>query len=294
MTLDYILGGGAVPLGLSARSHWRDRRNSEACHDFQRLGADRALRRRGAAADAAPGRLSRQCHGGPSVRSCRPSWRRSSAASIGSPASIRAEEQSWWVYARAMLVFHVVGFVFLYVLLRLQSLLPLNPQDMAAVPPDLAFNTAISFVTNTNWQAYGGESTMSYLSQMAGLAVQNFVSARRRHRARHGADPRLCPCRRQGLSATSGPISCASMLYVLLPVSHRPCPVLRLAGRAAEPRRLCRGDDARGRQADHRPGPGGFAARDQDAGHQRRRLLQRQLRASLREPDGALQSRRRC
>ena len=87
------------------------------------------------------------------------------------------EEQSWWVYARAMLVFHVVGFVFLYLLLRLQSLLPLNPQDMAAVAPDLAGNTAISFVTNTNWQAYGGESTMSYLSQMAGLAVQNFLSA---------------------------------------------------------------------------------------------------------------------
>ena len=88
-----------------------------------------------------------------------------------------AEEQSWWVYARAMLAFHIVGFAFLYLLLRLQDLLPLNPQGMSAVPPDLAGNTAVSFLTNTNWQNYGGESTMSYLSQMAGLSVQNFLSA---------------------------------------------------------------------------------------------------------------------
>lgn len=87
------------------------------------------------------------------------------------------EEQSWWVYARAMIVFHIVGFAFLYVMLRLQDLLPFNPQDMASVPPDLAGNTAVSFLTNTNWQSYGGESTMSYLSQMAGLSVQNFLSA---------------------------------------------------------------------------------------------------------------------
>ena len=77
------------------------------------------------------------------------------------------EEQSWWIYCRAMLIFHVVGFVFLYLLLRLQNLLPLNPQDMAAIPPDLAGNTAMSFLTNTNWQSYGGVSTMCYLSQMA-------------------------------------------------------------------------------------------------------------------------------
>ena len=87
------------------------------------------------------------------------------------------EEQSWWLYARTMIVFHIVGFTFLYLLLRLQDLLPFNPQGMATVPPDLAGNTAVSFLTNTNWQSYGGESTMSYLSQMAGLAVQNFLSA---------------------------------------------------------------------------------------------------------------------
>ena len=88
-----------------------------------------------------------------------------------------AEDQSWWVYCRAMLVFHIAGFAFLYLLLRLQAVLPFNPQDMSAVAPDLSFNTAISFLTNTNWQSYGGEQTMSYLSQMTGLTVQNFLSA---------------------------------------------------------------------------------------------------------------------
>ena len=76
-----------------------------------------------------------------------------------------------------MLLFHVGGFAILYALLRLQQALPFNPQDMAAVPPDLSFNTAISFLTNTNWQNYGGESTLSYLSQMLGLTHQNFLSA---------------------------------------------------------------------------------------------------------------------
>ena len=88
-----------------------------------------------------------------------------------------SKEQSWRSYTVAMLVFNAAGFVFLYALLRSQGWLPLNPQDFSAVAPDLAFNTAISFVTNTNWQAYGGETTMSHLVQMMGLAVQNFLSA---------------------------------------------------------------------------------------------------------------------
>jgi K+-transporting ATPase ATPase A chain len=86
-------------------------------------------------------------------------------------------EMSWQQYAVAVLVFSLAGFLLLYALLRLQALFPLNPEHLAAVPPDLSFNTAVSFVTNTNWQAYGGESTMSYLTQMLGLAVQNFLSA---------------------------------------------------------------------------------------------------------------------
>ncbi|TPJ22100.1 potassium-transporting ATPase subunit KdpA [Mesorhizobium sp. B2-7-2] len=87
------------------------------------------------------------------------------------------EEQHWAVYATGMLLFNLAGFLVLYALQRLQGALPFNPAGMTAVDPELAFNTAASFITNTNWQNYGGESTMSYLVQMAGLTVQNFVSA---------------------------------------------------------------------------------------------------------------------
>ncbi|MER9329047.1 potassium-transporting ATPase subunit KdpA [Mesorhizobium sp. M0488] len=87
------------------------------------------------------------------------------------------EEQHWTAYAAALLLFNLAGFLMLYVLQRLQGSLPYNPAGMGAVEPGLAFNTAASFMTNTNWQNYGGESTMSYLVQMAGLTVQNFLSA---------------------------------------------------------------------------------------------------------------------
>ena len=86
-------------------------------------------------------------------------------------------EQDWLTYTVAMLLFHVAGFLILYGLLRLQGFLPFNPQGMTAVPEYLSFNTAISFITNTNWQNYGGESTLSYLVQMLGLTHQNFLSA---------------------------------------------------------------------------------------------------------------------
>src|ERR671923_2654228 len=87
------------------------------------------------------------------------------------------QEQHWTTYTAAMLIFNFVGLVFLYGLQRLQHVLPLNPQDLGPPSPDSAFNTAVSFTSNTNWQSYAGESTMSYLSQMAGLTVQNFLSA---------------------------------------------------------------------------------------------------------------------
>ncbi|MES0198638.1 potassium-transporting ATPase subunit KdpA [Mesorhizobium sp. M7A.F.Ca.US.010.02.1.1] len=87
------------------------------------------------------------------------------------------EEQHWTTYAVALLLFNLAGFLVLYALQRLQGSLPYNPAGMTAVEPGLAFDTAASFMTNTNWQNYGGESTMSYLVQMAGLTVQNFVSA---------------------------------------------------------------------------------------------------------------------
>ncbi len=86
-------------------------------------------------------------------------------------------EQHWVSYGLAMLAVNALGCLLLYGLLRLQHVLPLNPQSMPAVAPDLAFNTAVSFVTNTNWQNYGGEATLGYLVQMAGLTVQNFLSA---------------------------------------------------------------------------------------------------------------------
>ena len=88
-----------------------------------------------------------------------------------------ATEMTWVEYAVSMLLFALVGMLVLYAMERLQQILPFNPQGMAAVPADLSFNTAASFTTNTNWQAYGGESTMSYFTQMAGLAFHNFVSA---------------------------------------------------------------------------------------------------------------------
>jgi len=87
------------------------------------------------------------------------------------------QEQHWTIYAVSMLLFNLAGVLILYALQRVQGALPYNPAGMGAVAPELAFNTAVSFVTNTNWQNYGGESTMSYLTQMAGLTVQNFVSA---------------------------------------------------------------------------------------------------------------------
>jgi len=87
------------------------------------------------------------------------------------------EEMGWLKYALALLTFNLLGVLAVYALQRLQIWLPLNPQQMANVSPDSSFNTAISFVTNTNWQGYAGESTMSYLTQMLGLTVQNFLSA---------------------------------------------------------------------------------------------------------------------
>src|SRR5215218_9900037 len=86
-------------------------------------------------------------------------------------------EQHWLTYTVAMLLFHVGGFLIIYGVMRLQAVLPFNPAGQSAVAADLSFNTAISFITNTNWQNYGGESTISYLVQMLGLTHQNFLSA---------------------------------------------------------------------------------------------------------------------
>jgi K+-transporting ATPase ATPase A chain len=93
-------------------------------------------------------------------------------------SGVKAEEEmDWKTYAIAAMLFNMIGLIVLYVLQRLQGVLPLNPQGLGAVTPDSSWNTAVSFASNTNWQGYGGETTMSYLTQMLGLAVQNFVSA---------------------------------------------------------------------------------------------------------------------
>ncbi len=130
----------------------------------------------------------------------------------------RNKGQNWLGYASAFLAFSAAGFVLLYGLLRLQGLLPLNPQGFEGVSPHLAFNTAVSFVTNTNWQSYGGETTLSSLSQMAGLTVQNFVSA--------GAGLAVAAAVARAFAADRGETLgnfwvdlTRSVLYVLLPVS---------------------------------------------------------------------------
>jgi len=86
-------------------------------------------------------------------------------------------EMGWKPYAAAMLIFNFVGLLAVYLLQRIQGLLPLNPQGFGPVSADSAFNTAVSFATNTNWQGYGGETSMSYLTQMLALTVQNFASS---------------------------------------------------------------------------------------------------------------------
>src|SRR3981081_2754794 len=126
-------------------------------------------------------------------------------------------EQHWLTYTVAMLLFHVGGFLILYAVMRLQAVLPFTPAEQSAVAQDLSFNTAISFITNTNWQNYGGESTMSYLVQMLGLTHQNFLSAATR------IVLAVAPLR--GLARATGPTGgnfwvhiprCT--LYILLPI----------------------------------------------------------------------------
>lgn len=105
-------------------------------------------------------------------------WMRPLERSLYRLGGIRAEDGMHWTrYALALLLFNLLGLLLVYALQRLQGILPLNPDGLGATTPDLAFNTAVSFATNTNWQSYGGETTMSYLTQMLGMTVQNFLSA---------------------------------------------------------------------------------------------------------------------
>ena len=198
-----------------------------------------------------------------------------------------AIDMDWKAYAKSVLVFSVVFSAFLYALLRLQGHLFLNPDHLKGVSWGVALNTTASFVTNTNWQYYGGEYTMSYLSQMAGLAVQNFVSA--------GVGMAVLVAVIRGIARRGGGEGLGnfwrdlyrSIAYVLLPLSIVLTLVLRLPGRRADVRRPCDRAHARGRDADDRARPGRVADRDQAARHQRRRLLQLELVGAVREPQRA-------
>ena len=203
-------------------------------------------------------------------------------------------EQPWTVYALSLLAFSAVSVLGLYLLQRLQGALPLNPTDVGAVPPALAFNTAVSFVTNTNWQNYGGESTMSHLTQMAGLTVQNFVSAavgiavavaliRGLARRRSRDDRQLLgrpDARRRPASCCRSPSSSRSLLASQGVVQTLRGPATR--------------DDRRGRDPDDLPRPGREPGGDQGARHERRRPRQRQLGAPVREPDRRSRTCSRC
>jgi K+-transporting ATPase ATPase A chain len=133
-----------------------------------------------------------------------------------------SREQDWKAYTCALLGFSAVSVLVVFALQRWQALLPLNPESMGSVAPDLAFNTAVSFTTNTNWQAYGGESTMSYLTQMAGLTWQNFVSAAAGVAVAlalaRGITRRLAPGAPRTIGNFWGDLVRAT-LYVLLPIS---------------------------------------------------------------------------
>ena len=205
------------------------------------------------------------------------------------------KEQGWKSYTIAMLVFSAVGVLFTYAILRLQHLLPLNPQGLPALSPALAFNTAVSFTTNTNWQSYGGEATMSYFSQMVGLTIHNFTSA--------AVGISIAAALVRGIARHSAKTLgnfwvdlTRTTLYLLLPIclvfavflvsqgmiqNFKPYDTAKLV----EPTPFRTGPVT----PNHRPGPDGLAGRDQDARHQRRRLHQRERRPSVRESDAALQ-----
>ena len=212
------------------------------------------------------------------------------------------KEQDWKQYTFALVAFSLVGALFTYGILRLQHILPLNPQGLGPVGDHLSFNTAVSFTTNTNWQSYGGESTMSYLSQMVGLAFHNFVSAAagiavaRSPGAGHCTQ--LCKNHRQLLDGFDSHNSLRAFadLPCLCGVSRvaRDDPKLQALRNSAGDRILhhsgsqkrCRrtgnqrrarqpGDGGpKGRGSDHCARANGLSGGNQDAGDQRRRFYQ--------------------
>ena len=194
------------------------------------------------------------------------------------------QEQGWRRYLFTLLGFHMVGFLLLYTILRSQGNLPLNPQDLPGLKPSLAFNTAVSFMTNTNWQSYGGESTMSYFSQMVGLTFQNFVSAAAGMAVLVGAHPRArAPFGKHGrqLLGGHGPRGALHPAAAVIRVRDLP----GFAGSHPELRLVQDRHDRRRCGTGIRDGPRCFADCDQAARDKRRRVLQCELRRPVREPD---------
>ena len=230
-----------------------------------------------------------------------------------------AHDMPWTQYAVAVLLFNALGALVVYGVQRLQVWLPLNPQGFANVSADSAFDTAVSFVTNTNWQGYSGESTMSYATQMAALAVQNFFSAATGIAVAFALIRGFARGSAQGVGNFWVDMT-RGTLYLLLPLSFGLAllfmgqgviqnfdsykdastlesltyanPKLDAAGAAAQG---CAGQSDHRDRDDANPdapdGTGCLARGDQDAGHQRGRLLQRQFGAPVRESDAVDQFR---
>ena len=191
-------------------------------------------------------------------------------------------EQTWKGYSLALLSLTAISLAALFAILVLQGQLPLNPLQLPGLEWHLALNTAVSFVTNTNWQAYSGEAQLSYFSQMLGLGVQNFVSpavglAVLVVSAVLGAS--LCQRHRQFLGRYD---PCRPLLFAAAQPGTGI--VAGVAGRSAEPDRLCSGIDATGRRTDDPARAGGQPDRNQAAGDQRRWLLRRQFGSPFENP----------
>ena len=201
-------------------------------------------------------------------------------------------EQDWKSYAKSLIIFSLAGWLLLYVILRTQDAFfvphALNPLGYHSAPWNVTFNTVSSFLTNTNWQYYGGETTMSYLSQMIGLTVQNWLSA--------GVGIVVAVALIRGIVGRSGKgignfweDLVRTILYVLAPISVISALVLVSQGVIQNFSDYLTAHTITGLTQIDRDGAGRLAGGDQDARHQRRRLLQHELGASVREPDGVHQ-----
>ena len=191
-----------------------------------------------------------------------------------------AAEQHWTRYAGSVLAFSAVSLLFTYLILRLQQWFPWNPAGLANVGEHLSWNTAVSFTSNTNWQSYSPEQTMSYLSEMVALATHNFFSA--------AAGIAVAIAVIRGFSRHSTRTLgnfwvdfTRCTLYILLPISIVAALLLCSQGVIQNLEPVHQGHHARRHGANHRARSRGFAGSHQDAGHEWRRLLQRQFGASL-------------